>query len=48
MERRLRSRLKPSTDSWRVDSDVHPGESQVGVFYTGLWIRAVRPGFQQF
>jgi hypothetical protein len=32
MERRLRSRLKPTTDSWRVDSDLHPGQGQVGVF----------------
>src|ERR1700746_285709 len=31
MERRLRSRLKPTTDSWRVDSDVHPGERQVAL-----------------
>ena len=24
MERRLRSRLKPTSDSWRVDSELHP------------------------
>jgi transposase-like protein len=35
MERRLRSRLKPSTDSWRVDSDVHPGEGQVALPLSG-------------
>ena len=31
MERRLRSMLKPTNDSWRVDSDLHPGQGQVGV-----------------
>ena len=31
MERRLRWRLKPTTDSWRADSDLHPGQGQVGV-----------------
>src|SRR5271157_853620 len=31
MERRLRSRLKPTTDSWRVDFDLHPGQGQVGL-----------------
>ena len=31
MERRLRWRLKPTTDSWRADSDLHPGQGQVGL-----------------
>ena len=31
MERRLRSRLKPANDSWRVDSDLHPGQGQVAL-----------------
>src|SRR5271169_2905650 len=31
MERRLRSRLKPTTDSWRVDFDLHPGQGQVAL-----------------
>ena len=26
MERRLRSKLKPTNDSWRVDSDLRPGQ----------------------
>ena len=32
MERRLRSELKPTNDSWRVDSDLHTGQGQVGLF----------------
>src|ERR1700675_2833342 len=33
MERRLRSRLNSTTDSWRVDETyLHPGQGQVGVF----------------
>jgi hypothetical protein len=35
VNRRLRSRLKPTNDSWRVDSDLHPGQGQVGVFIPG-------------
>jgi transposase, IS6 family len=35
LERRLRRRLKPTNDSWRVDSDLHPGQGQVGVFIPG-------------
>ena len=35
MERRLRSRLKPTNDSWRVDSDVRPGKRQMGVLVPG-------------
>src|SRR5579864_3186332 len=31
MERRLRSELKPTNDSWRVDSDLHTGQGQVGL-----------------
>src|ERR1700751_4725077 len=31
MERRLRARLNPTTDSWRMDSDSHPGERQVAL-----------------
>ena len=30
--RRLRRHLKPTNDSWRVDSDVRPHEKQMGVF----------------
>ena len=32
IQRRLRPRLRPTNDSWRVDSDLHPGQGQVGVF----------------
>src|SRR6266446_5071181 len=32
VNRRLRSRLNSTNDSWRVDSDLHPGQGQVGVF----------------
>src|SRR5215469_1055508 len=35
MERRLRSRLRPTNDSWRVDSDLHPSQGQVGLFIPG-------------
>jgi hypothetical protein len=35
MERRLRRRLEPTSDSWRVDFDLHPGQGQVGVFIPG-------------
>src|SRR6202008_2243530 len=35
MERRLRKRLKATNDSWRVDSDLCPGERQVDVFIPG-------------
>jgi len=31
MERRLRSRLKPTADSWRVDFDLHPGQGHVAL-----------------
>jgi hypothetical protein len=31
MERRLRSELKPTNDSWRVESDLHTGQGQVGL-----------------
>src|SRR5262249_39466820 len=31
MERRLRSRLKPTNGSWRVDSDLHSGQRQVAL-----------------
>src|ERR1700674_4708347 len=31
MERRLRSRLKPTNDSWRVDFDLHSGERQLAL-----------------
>jgi hypothetical protein len=31
MERRLRSKLKPTNESWRVDSDLHTGQGQVGL-----------------
>ena len=36
LERRLRSRLKETNDSWRVDSDLHPGQGQVGVIYRAV------------
>jgi hypothetical protein len=35
MERRLRSKLKPTNDSWRVDSDLYPGERQVALPVSG-------------
>ena len=38
MERRLRSRLKPTNDSWRVDETY----IRVKGIYTGLWTPAVR------
>ena len=31
MERRLRSRVKPTADSWRVDFDLHPGQGHVAL-----------------
>jgi hypothetical protein len=31
LERRLRQKLRPINDSWRVDSDLHPGQGQLGV-----------------
>src|ERR1700737_4691500 len=31
VNRRLRSRLKPTNDSWRVDFDLHPGERQLAL-----------------
>jgi transposase-like protein len=36
MERRLRSELKPTNDSWRVDSDLHKGHGQVRVLYRAV------------
>ena len=33
MERRLRSRLKPTSDSWRVDSELHPVMGKWGYLY---------------
>jgi hypothetical protein len=39
VNRRLRSRLNSTNDSWRVDSDLHPSQGQVGVFIP-------RSGFQ--
>ena len=35
MERRLRSRLKPTNESWWVDETYIPVEGQVGVFIPG-------------
>ena len=35
IQRRLRPRLRPTNNSWRVDSDLHPGEGQVGLFIPG-------------
>jgi transposase-like protein len=35
MERRLRSRLKPTNGSWRMDSDVRPGERQIALSLPG-------------
>src|ERR1700751_5912548 len=32
MERRLRSKLKPTNDSWQVDETYIPSQGQVGVF----------------
>ena len=45
MERRLRSRLKPTNDSWRVDSDLHPGERQVALPLPGGGLKRSDPGF---
>ena len=39
VNRRLRSRLNSTNDSWRVDSDLHPSQGQVGIFIP-------RSGFQ--
>src|SRR5271165_204853 len=35
LERRLRQKLRPTNDSWRVDSDLYQGQGQVGVFIQG-------------
>src|SRR4029077_15224781 len=35
MERRLRSKLKPTNGSWRMDSDLHPGERQMALPVSG-------------
>jgi transposase-like protein len=35
MERRLRSRLRRTNDSWRVDSDLYPESRASGSIYTG-------------
>src|SRR5580700_1213069 len=35
IQRRLRTRLRPTNDSWRVDETYIPGEGQVGVFIPG-------------
>jgi IS6 family transposase len=32
IQRRLRPRLRPTNDSWRVDETYNPGQGQVGVF----------------
>ena len=32
VNRRLRSRLKPTNDSWRVDSDLQPGVRLILVY----------------
>ena len=50
MERRLRSKLKPTNDSWRVDSDLHSGQGQVDLFIpcSGLhWRNDRLPPFGQ-
>jgi transposase, IS6 family len=39
LERRLRKGLKATNDSWRVDSDVRPGERQMGVLVPGRGFR---------
>src|ERR1700736_6130459 len=31
MERRLRSKLKPTNESWRVDSDLHASQGEVAL-----------------
>jgi IS6 family transposase len=36
MERRLRSRLKPTSDSWRVDSELHPVMGKWGYLYRAV------------
>jgi IS6 family transposase len=45
MERRLRSRLKPTNDSWRVNFDVRPGERQVALPLPGGGLKRSDPGF---
>ena len=39
VQRRLRPRLRPTNDSWRVDSDLHPSQGQVGVLVPGRGLR---------
>ena len=41
MEQRLRRRLKPTNDSWRVDEPTS-GLRASGCIYTGLWTPPVR------
>jgi transposase-like protein len=41
MEQRLRRRLKPTNDSWRVDKSTS-GLRASGCIYTGLWTPPVR------
>ena len=36
VNRRLRSRLKPTNDSWRVDFDLHPGQGQWVYLYRAV------------
>ena len=36
MERRLRRRLKPTSDSWRVDSELHPVMGKWGYLYRAV------------
>src|SRR5262245_39902842 len=43
MERRLRSKLKPTNDSWRVDSDLHPDQRQVALPLQGGGLRRRHP-----
>jgi hypothetical protein len=42
---RLRLRLEPTNDSWRLDSDVYPGERQVALPLPGGGLERSDPGF---
>ena len=48
VNRRLRSRLKPTNDSWRVDSDLHPGQGQVALPVSRGGLRLGRPSTSFF
>src|SRR5215468_3830903 len=45
LERRLRPRLEPTNDSWRVDSDLYSGERQLALPLPGVGLERSDPGF---